>query len=114
MTTVMCCERLCGIEPDSGGYRDSKNDAGKWRFSLLPLSAIISVIAVLEFGAQKYAVDNWKSVPDARQRYFDASIRHITAWWQGEQIDSESGLPHLAHAVCCLLFLMWFDEEDKC
>lgn len=88
-----------------------KHDAGKWRFSLLPLNAIKDVIGVLEFGASKYAADNWKTVENARQRYFDASIRHITAWWAGEKYDQESNLPHLAHAVCCLLFLMWFDDN---
>jgi len=89
----------------------TKHDAGKWRFSLMPMNAIRSVIDVLEFGATKYAPDNWKTVPDARRRYFDATIRHVTAWWSGEKNDSESGLPHLAHAICCLLFLLWFDEE---
>jgi len=87
----------------------TKNDAGKWRFSLIPFNALRSVIAVLEFGATKYAPDNWKTVPDARQRYFDASIRHITAWWGGEKSDAESGEHHLAHAICCLLFLLWVD-----
>lgn len=91
----------------------TKHDSGKWRFSLLPFSAIKTVVSVLEFGAAKYAVDNWKTVPDARHRYFDASIRHITAWWSGESNDSESNLPHLAHAVCCLLFLMWLDEQKE-
>ncbi len=89
----------------------TKYDAGKWRFSLVPMNAIRSVIEVLEFGAKKYAPDNWKTVPDARTRYFDATIRHVTAWWSGEKDDSESGLPHLAHAICCLLFLLWLDEE---
>lgn len=87
----------------------TKNDQGKWRFSLIPFGALRSVIAVLEFGATKYAPDNWKTVPDARRRYFDASIRHITAWWGGEKSDDESGEHHLAHAICCLLFLLWID-----
>ena len=91
----------------------TKHDAGKWRFSLVPFNALRSVIAVLEFGAQKYAVDNWKTVPDARQRYFDASIRHVTAWFGGERNDNESGQHHLAHAICCLMFLIWFDEEKS-
>lgn len=91
----------------------TKHDAGKWRFSLIPLCAIRSVIEVLEFGAKKYAPDNWKTVPDARIRYFDATIRHVTAWWDGEKNDNESGLPHLAHAVCCLLFLLWMDEAKN-
>lgn len=88
-----------------------KHDVGKWRISLIPVKCIKSIVAVLEFGAKKYAVDNWKTVPDAKTRYYDAAIRHLTAWFDGEKIDAESGLPHLAHAACCLIFLIWLDEE---
>ncbi len=56
-------------------------------------------------------VNNWQKVPDARRRYYDAAMRHIDSWFGGEVKDSETGLPHLAHAVCCLLFLIWFDSE---
>lgn len=90
-----------------------KFDEGKYRFSLLPLAPLIQVIRVLEFGAKKYAVDNWKTVPDARTRYVDAAMRHIWAWFLGEKTDSETGISHLAHAVCCLLFLMWLEENDQ-
>lgn len=86
-----------------------KADKGKPRASLLPLGILYQVIAVLEFGARRYAVDNWQHVPDARRRYYDAAHRHIEAWWTGEQNDPESGLHHLAHAAACLCFLMWFD-----
>ncbi len=88
-----------------------KADAGKIRFSLLPLQPVIEIIKVLEYGAKKYAPDNWQKVPHSRTRYFDACQRHILAWWDGEKTDPESGLPHLAHAACCLLFLMWGDEK---
>ena len=57
--------------------------------------------------------DNWKHVPDAKTRYYDAMQRHIDAWWQGEKKDSETGESHLAHAVCCALFLMWLDDNSK-
>lgn len=90
-----------------------KFDLGKWRFSLLPITSILEVINVLEFGAKKYEVDNWKKVPEARERYFDASMRHIISWYQGERNDPETGYNHLAHAVCCLLFLIWFDKQEK-
>ena len=72
----------------------------------MPWSAAGVVVDVLGFGARKYAPDNWRTVPDARGRYFDAALRHLIAWQQGEQIDPESGLPHLAHAACCVLFLL--------
>jgi hypothetical protein len=90
-----------------------KYDGGKLRYSLLPVGTVAEVVQVLEFGARKYAPDNWKHVPDARTRYYDASMRHIDAWWNGERLDPETNLPHLAHAVCCLLFLMWFDKQRQ-
>jgi len=88
-----------------------KADKGKPRWSLLPRGAVMRVIDVLEFGAMKYAPDNWKRVPDARTRYYDALHRHVEAWWGGERTDPDSGLHHLAHAACCVLFLLWFDTE---
>jgi len=42
-----------------------------------------------------------------------AAMRHLIARIKGQQVDEESGLPHLAHCVCCLLFLLWFDDNDK-
>lgn len=90
-----------------------KADAGKPRPSLLPWRAIQQIVAVLEFGAAKYGADNWQRLPSARQRYFDAAMRHLLAWWDGERLDTESGLPHLAHAGCCILFLLWADKDAK-
>ena len=40
-------------------------------------------------------------------------MRHISAWLGNETNDPDSGLPHLAHAVCCLLYLIWFDSQEK-
>lgn len=90
-----------------------KQDQGKLRWSLLPKGVISSIIKVLEFGAAKYAVDNWRHVEDHERRYYDAAMRHIEAWRLKETNDPESKLPHLAHAVCCLMFLMWFDGRSN-
>lgn len=89
-----------------------KHDSGKPRFSLLPLKQIETVVAVLEYGAIKYAPGNWQHVENPRDRYFDAAMRHVFAWRNGEKLDPETKLPHLAHAVCCLLFLMWGDDKE--
>lgn len=90
-----------------------KYDAGKRRWSLLPLVALGLVVDVLEFGARKYAPDGWRSVSNARTRYYDAAMRHLTEWWTGnETADAESGLPHLAHAACCVLFLLALETEE--
>lgn len=86
-----------------------KFDGGKLQYGLLPPLALKSVVDVLTFGAEKYEPDNWKHVPDSKRRYFDALQRHVWAWKEGEQLDPESGRHHLAHALCCLMFLYEHD-----
>lgn len=86
--------------------KGKKFDAGKPRFSLVPPDALASVMQVLEFGAEKYGVDNWRKLDNLQQRYLDSTMRHIMATRKGELIDSESGLPHLAHAICGLMFML--------
>jgi hypothetical protein len=86
-----------------------KYDGGKLEYGLLPPLALEETVKVLTFGAQKYERDNWQKVGDAKRRYFDALQRHVWAWKQGEQIDPESGIHHLAHAMCCLMFLYEHD-----
>jgi hypothetical protein len=87
-----------------------KHDQAKPRWDLLPVGPVLDIVRVLTFGAGKYADDNWQHVPDARRRYYAAAMRHLTAWWDGERTDEETGISHLAHAGCCLLFLAWFER----
>ena len=82
-----------------------KFDGGKLEYGLLPPYALEETVKVLTFGAQKYERNNWIHVDDGHRRYFDALQRHLWAWKRGEQLDPESGLHHLAHAMCCLMFL---------
>ena len=89
-----------------------KHDQGKPMMGLLPFDSLELVSQVLTYGAKKYAPDNWKKVPDAVSRYEDAMLRHISAYKKGEMLDPESGLPHLAHACCCLMFLISFTSGD--
>ena len=86
-----------------------KFDGGKLQYGLLPPLALKATVEILTFGAEKYEPDNWKHVPDSKRRYFDAMQRHLWAWKEGEQNDSESGKNHLAHALCCLMFLYEHD-----
>ena len=86
-----------------------KFDQSKPRMELLPPLATLEVAKVLTFGAQKYEPNNWKYVPDAANRYTAGALRHIFATMAQEQLDPESGLDHLAHAICCLMFIL----EDR-
>jgi len=86
-----------------------KFDGGKPQYGLLPPNALKATVEILTFGAQKYEPNNWKHVPDSKRRYFDAAQRHLWDWKNGEQNDPESGKNHLAHALCCLMFLYEHD-----
>jgi hypothetical protein len=83
-----------------------KFDEFKTDWSLLPMQALEPVLHVLMFGAEKYGRDNWRDVPDAERRYFAAAQRHLAAYQAGEILDKETQEPHLAHAMCCLIFLL--------
>lgn len=89
-----------------------KSDEGKTQWSYLPIPAVKAVVDVMAYGDTKYPApdgSNWKRVPDAKKRYYNAAMRHLTSWWDGEQNDPETGYNHLAHACSNLLFLLWFE-----
>jgi hypothetical protein len=88
-----------------------KYDAEKCRWELVPWREMEEVAWVLTEGAVKYSDHNWQKVVP-KERYVGAVMRHLTAWLSGEERDPESHRHHLAHAICCLLFLMWHDMEE--
>lgn len=94
---------------DLGG---AKYDHGKVLFRPLTRGlarSLHEVARVLTFGANKYAEDSWQTAPNAAVRYENALDRHLNAWKMGEGYDPESGLHHLAHAACNVLFILWFE-----
>lgn len=85
--------------------QDAKDDKGKPRPTLVPVSLINAVTEVREYGCSKYKdPDNWKLVEP--QRYRDALYRHWLAYLSGEKTDPESGLPHLWHLATNAAFLI--------
>ena len=88
-----------------------KNDQQKNRWDLLPVVEVEKIVKVLTSGAAKYEDWNWQSVDNMTNRYYAAMMRHLIAWRKGEILDAESGESHLAHAGCCLLFIMWKDGK---
>lgn len=90
-----------------------KFDSDKARMELLPLAALEEVAKVMTFGANKYADNGWKGLPEATNRYTGALLRHLTAIQRGELNDPESGLPHIAHVACNAMFLTHFHLENK-
>jgi hypothetical protein len=79
-----------------------KFDQGKPRISLLPVRALLGVAQVAVMGAAKYGDHNYRGGMKAT-RFIDAAIRHTFKWLDGQDLDEESGLPHLHHAAWSLL-----------
>lgn len=99
-----------------------KFDAGKTEWDLLPLGPVEEVVKVLMHGREKYGRDNWQLVDNPIRRYYSAAQRHLAAFRRArfdtknpfDAIDTESKLHHLAHAACCILFLLWHERKELC
>lgn len=99
-----------------------KFDQGKTEWDLLPLGPVEEVVKVLMHGKEKYGRDNWQLVDNPIRRYYSAAQRHLSAFRRArfdtknpfDAVDSESKLHHLAHAACCILFLLWHERKELC
>ncbi len=86
-----------------------KFDSDKPRFDLIPIYPLQMWAQVLTFGASKYEDRNWELGMDW-SRVYAAAQRHLTYWWDGWDHDAETGLSHLAHALCCISFLLEYSK----
>jgi hypothetical protein len=89
-----------------------KFDSGKPGMNLLSREALEQIALVMDFGKQKYDAHNWRK-GFQWSRPLSAAMRHIMAFNDGEDKDPESGLSHLAHAACCIMFLLEFEKTHK-
>lgn len=78
----------------------------KARFDLLPPLSELEEAWVLTHGAIHYGPNNWKLVEDHVARYAGALRRHFNLYMQGQFLDPDTNLAHLAHIKACCDFLM--------
>lgn len=102
-------EKGVGDVTSSAKGSGARYNAGKADLSLIPMSTLEDEAKVWMYGKQKYAAWNWAkgmnwSIPLA------CALRHIAKWQAGEELDEESGLPHLAHAMCNLRMLTLYSK----
>lgn len=96
------------ITSDKRGTGARYND-GKVPMELIPLIGLESAAAVFGYGAKKYASWNWaKGMPWSS--VVGCMMRHLAAIQRGEDLDPESGLPHIGHLMCNALMLATFRE----
>lgn len=85
-----------------------KFDSDKARYDLIPPEIEEALAKVLTYGALKYGDRNWERGMKWSRPYA-AMRRHMAAWWGGEGVDKETGMSHLAHAACCVAFLVAYE-----
>ena len=107
----------------NGEQKAMRFNSGKPQLSYIldSMPALKDMVDVMEFGANKYARNNWQnSFP--KDKLLDSMLRHIDAFYQGEDTDPESGLPHVGHIMCNAMFLAyhfgsnsdyWKDKHDE-
>lgn len=81
-----------------------KDDTNKSRVELVDSDFIEGIGNVLGFGAVKYQAHNWRGGLSV-SRLIGACFRHLLSINRGEDIDSESGLPHVYHLGCSVMML---------
>jgi hypothetical protein len=94
---------------NSQGYRYNE---GKARWGLVDWDALIPMVQVLEYGCNKYDDHNWKKgLPYVAT--MESMMRHLHSFMNGQDIDEESGLPHVGHILCNAMFLSYYYQFKK-
>ncbi len=84
-----------------------KDSVGVRKVPMSTVSAPVSMevgLAMLE-GARKYGRHNYRIAGVRASVYYDASMRHLMAWWEGEDLDPDSELSHITKAIVTLYVL---------
>lgn len=91
-----------------------KFDNDKVDWMILPYDALEEIVKVMEFGARKYARGNFASGEGLEYtRVLNSLMRHILAFSRGEDLDPETGISHMAHAGCNILFLLHYIKNPE-
>lgn len=95
---------------DAWPLEGKKFDQEKIRADLLPVDSLLEISKIFTFGAKKYGDRNWEKGMNW-SRIYGALLRHIFSWWLGEDKDPETKETHLAHAGCCIMFLLAYEKR---
>lgn len=107
-TQQRSCPLCVGREEQGDSHR---TDKGKAPVGLIAPEMWWALADVLKFGADKYEARGWENNPMPWMRSWASAMRHMLKWEEGEDKDQESGLSHLDHAACNLMFLIAYGRR---
>jgi hypothetical protein len=90
--------------------KGEKLDQGKPPLDLIPYEALEEIARVLDFGAKKYARANWAKGIEY-SRLISGILRHVNSFNAGQDVDPETGISHMAHAGCGIMFLLYMEKN---
>lgn len=87
---------------------DPKTKVGLTKPSMAPIppTAVLYLGMAMSDGRRKYGLMGWRKTRVSSSIYYDAALRHLMAWWDGEDKAQDSGVHHLGHAMACLAILL--------
>ena len=93
--------------PSDDGTTNPKDAMGSAKppLSCASMPVFMEIGTAMAEGARKYGRHNWRATKIRYSVYFDAAIRHLFAWWEGEDIDAESNASHITKTLTCLMVL---------
>lgn len=85
--------------------------SSKYPMSVVPANVLAELSVAMLEGALKYGRHNYRAMGVTESIYYDATMRHLQAYWEGEDIDPASGQPHLIKAMASLA--VWRDAKAR-
>lgn len=82
-------------------------------FSTIPGPVLGEIGLALFEGARKYGKHNYRAIGVRYSVYYDAALRHLIAWWEGQDFDPDSGLSHITKAIAGLVVLKDSMNQDN-
>src|SRR5262245_56392487 len=73
--------------------------------SCVPANVLMEVAVAMSEGAFKYGRHNFREEKVYASVYYDAAMRHCMSWWEGEDVDPDSGISHITKAIASLIVL---------
>jgi len=90
----------------------ARYNTGKLRWDLVDWEGIEEMLKVLEFGANKYAANNWQKGLHKKE-ILESTQRHLIKLFQDEEVDQESQLHHAGHIMCNMMFYLYHDRHSS-